>query len=140
MDKDTITITGNSSSNDTITITGNSSSNNTIVINLDETYGATTSYSTGGLSIVSIEDTSTYTIDPNTWNNGGLSTINSINISDNISVTDFNWRDDTYLEVAEVEKMCAEYPALAKVYENFKTVYDLVKQDWKGKLDAENNS
>ena len=30
--------------------------------------------------------------------------------------------------------LCAnEYPALAKAYENFKTVYKLVEQDYKGK-------
>jgi hypothetical protein len=29
--------------------------------------------------------------------------------------------------------MCKEYPALAKAYENFKTIYKMVHQDWKGK-------
>lgn len=67
--------------------------------------------------------------------------------SDTLALPDHNWwttqyeEDDTcHLVLTEVEDMCAEYPALARVYENFKTVYDLVKQDWKGKIDAENNS
>ena len=29
--------------------------------------------------------------------------------------------------------MCKEYPALAKAFENFKTMYALVDQDYKGK-------
>jgi len=34
---------------------------------------------------------------------------------------------------SEVEKMCKEYPALEKVWRNFKSVYDMVKQDYEGK-------
>jgi hypothetical protein len=108
---------------DTITITGGSSDNDTIVINLNDTYGTTTSY-------LSHIDTST------------IGSSYTINTNDTISITDLNWTlsiEDTHLEVAEIEKMCAEYPALAKVYENFKTMYDLVKQDWEGKKNAENN-
>ena len=37
------------------------------------------------------------------------------------------------LDFTEVEEMCEEYPGLKKVYEKFKHVYDLVKQDWIGK-------
>lgn len=32
-----------------------------------------------------------------------------------------------------IEEMCKEYPALEKAYENFKTVYAMVEQDWEGK-------
>lgn len=35
----------------------------------------------------------------------------------------------------EVQKMCEEYPGLERAYENFKTAYALVEQDWKGKKD-----
>jgi hypothetical protein len=107
---------------DVITITSGSS-DDTIIINLNDTYGTTTSY-INDIDISSIG--SSYTINTN-----------------DISITDLNWNfsiEDTHLEVAEVEKMCAEYPALAKVYENFKTMYDLVKQDWQGKKNAEDNS
>lgn len=120
---------------DTITITDGSSDNDTIIINLNNTYGTTASYSTDGFIVGSTPDT--YTIDNTIWNNGGGSTINSI------SITEPQWwvaTEGTHLEIAEVEKMCVEYPALAKVYENFKTMYDLVKQDWQGKKNVEENS
>lgn len=32
-----------------------------------------------------------------------------------------------------INEMCKEYPALDKAYENFKTIYKMVKQDWNGK-------
>lgn len=36
----------------------------------------------------------------------------------------------------EVERMCEEYPALTKVWRNFKSVYDMVQQDYEGKKKA----
>ena len=35
--------------------------------------------------------------------------------------------------ISEIENMCKEYPALEKAYENFKTIYKMVEQDYKGK-------
>jgi len=46
--------------------------------------------------------------------------------------------EDQMPDVAKVEDMCNDYPALAQAYEKFKTMYSLVHQDWKGKQDAEN--
>jgi len=37
------------------------------------------------------------------------------------------------LDLDEVAMMCDEYPGLKNVYEKFKHIYDLVKQDWVGK-------
>ena len=37
------------------------------------------------------------------------------------------------LDFKEIEEMCEEYPGLKNVYEKFKHVYDLVRQDWVGK-------
>ena len=37
------------------------------------------------------------------------------------------------LDEDEIAEMCKEYPALKIVWQNFKTMYDLVKQDYKGK-------
>ena len=37
---------------------------------------------------------------------------------------------------SEVERMCKEYPALEKVWRNFKSVYDMVQQDYEGKKKA----
>lgn len=45
--------------------------------------------------------------------------------------------EDEMPSVAKVEDMCRDYPALEKAYENFKTVYKLVRQDWQGKQDEE---
>ena len=36
----------------------------------------------------------------------------------------------------KVERMCKQYPALEKVWRNFKNVYDMVKQDYEGKKKA----
>ena len=40
---------------------------------------------------------------------------------------------DTFIDPDEVELMCKEYPALTKVWRNFKSIYDMTLQDWKGK-------
>ena len=42
-------------------------------------------------------------------------------------------------DVAKVEDMCNEYPALAKAYENFKQIYVMVHQDWVGKNKDDND-
>lgn len=46
--------------------------------------------------------------------------------------------EDRMPDVSKVEDMCNDYPALAKAYENFKTIYAMVHQDWKGRQEAEN--
>ena len=42
---------------------------------------------------------------------------------------------DNYIDPVEVDRMCKEYPALSKVWRNFKSVYDMTLQDYKGKKD-----
>lgn len=41
--------------------------------------------------------------------------------------------EDTMPDVAKIEDMCNDYPALEKAYENFKTIYKMVHQDWVGR-------
>jgi|TARA_B110000908_G_scaffold116866_1_gene136965 N-acyl-D-aspartate/D-glutamate deacylase len=53
---------------------------------------------------------------------------------DNIKIVPTLWTE-TLPDVDTVNAMCNEYPALAKAYENFQTVYKLVDQDYKGKQD-----
>jgi len=53
--------------------------------------------------------------------------------NDTITLTDFDDFKYNTLDLSEVEEMCNEYPGLKNVYEKFKHVYDLVKQDWIGK-------
>ena len=62
-----------------------------------------------------------------------------------ITLDDPHWADgitweqvefeDSMPSIAKVEDMCNDYPALAKAYEKFKTIYAMVHQDWKGKQD-----
>jgi hypothetical protein len=52
---------------------------------------------------------------------------------DSISTLKGTLFKDHMPEPAELEKMCEEYPGLEKAYENFKTFYKLVEQDWRGK-------
>lgn len=40
---------------------------------------------------------------------------------------------DTLSDLDKVEEMCREYPGLDKAFENFKTVYKMIEQDWLGK-------
>ena len=51
---------------------------------------------------------------------------------ENIKITTTLWTE-TLPDVDTLSEMCNEYPALSKAYENFKTVYKLVEQDYKGK-------
>jgi len=37
------------------------------------------------------------------------------------------------LNLSKVENMCKHYPALQKAFDNFKTVYEMVEQDYEGK-------
>jgi hypothetical protein len=92
-----------------------------ITINLDNTYGTTTTYWAGDSMVdtVSVSD-GTFTIDTNT--------------SDSI---DISWiYDNMNIDPNQVEKMCEHYPGLEKAWRNFKAVYDMVKQDYEGKKKA----
>ena len=101
----------------------------TITINLNDTYGATTTYWAGDsitdITFDSSASDGTFTID--------LSNDDTINIGDWNLSGDFG---AISINPYEVEKMCKEYPALEKVWRNFKAVYDMVQQDYKGKKEA----
>jgi len=115
-----------SKDNDTLTITlDDYAIGEDITINLDDTYGTTTTCVTGdSITFNNTFDTSTYdgtfTIDTNT--------VDTVNI---------DWLyNNMNIDPSEVERMCKEYPALTKVWRNFKSVYDMVKQDYEGKKKA----
>ena len=97
---------------------------------LDLTGGTNTDTITIDLSNYPRDTTfSNYTITGTNGNpitfNSGTTTINSdINI-----VTG----PEAYLKVTEIEEMCNDYPALNIAYSTFKSMYDLVLQDYKGK-------
>lgn len=90
-----------------------------ITINLNDTYGTTTTY----------------------WASDSISDITISGVNDGTFTIDTNSVDwlynDTRIDPDEIERMCKEYPALEKTWRNFKATYDLVKQDWKGKQDGE---
>ena len=70
--------------------------------------------------------------------NNGEYTI-TINDSDTITIDNSTYSYanifDNYIDPVEVDRMCKEYPALSKVWRNFKSVYDMTLQDYKGKKD-----
>jgi hypothetical protein len=96
-----------------------------ITINLDNTYGTTTTYWAGD-SVTDVVYTGS--------NDGSF----TIDINDVTTDTiDIDWiYNNMNIDPGEVEKMCKEYPSLEKVWRNFKSVYDMVKQDWEGKKKA----
>jgi len=109
----------------------------TFTINLGETYGATTSYVDGmdsGSVIYSAGDTEADTITLD------LSDITIDGLVDTDGAYSFsNWTyeqrefENCMPNLNDVNKMCEIYPGLSKAYENFKTAYKLVEQDFKGK-------
>jgi hypothetical protein len=105
----------------------------TITINLDDTHGTTTTYWAGD-SITDVvysgSNDGTFTIDINDL------TTDTIDIStmDDITLNNYSHLyESTTINQIEVEQMCNHYPALEKAWRNFKSIYDLVQQDYKGK-------
>jgi hypothetical protein len=99
----------------------------TITVDLNDTYGTTTTYLAGD-SITDVVYSGT---------NDGTFTITDD--ATTINIGDWNLTGDfgaISINPYEVEKMCKEYPALEKVWRNFKAVYDMVKQDYEGKKQA----
>ena len=65
-------------------------------------------------------------------------TVDTIDIDWNSEISiDYVEFEDCMPEVAKIEDMCKDYPALQKAYENFKTIYNMVHQDWQGKQDKD---
>ena len=123
-----------SKKDDTITVTTMDGTSDTITINLDDTYGTTTTYWAGDSItdvVLSGSNDGTFTIDINDLTSD---TIDLSNITLN-SAYDYTYAD-LRINPDEIERMCKEYPALEKVWRNFKSVYDMVKQDYEGKKQA----
>lgn len=106
---------------DTITLT--SSGYDTITIDPNYSY----QYTTGNTFSSAGGGASTYTI-------SGLST-NQINTISTININDFQinlpeeWVN-CFPDFDRIEKMCKEYPGLKIAYDQFKTVYALVRDDY----------
>ena len=106
--------------NDIIILTGSS---DPYTISYDDNMVATTTISTSDLTIT--DSDCTFTLDD---------TINVDNIMSGPNVsTSYGTEWIDYLPAMSVVKdMCQHYPALEKALENFKTVYKMVEQDYKG--------
>lgn len=94
-----------------------------ITINLDETMGATTAYPYSGVDTLTITGDDDYSFDFSSIDLGSLTFEKTV------------WQD-SLPEMSDVETMCQHYPGLKKAFENFKTAYKLVEQDYKGKLES----
>lgn len=57
---------------------------------------------------------------------------NTIDLN-NITIVEPVEFEDRMPDVAKIEDMCNDYPALEKAYDNFKTIYKMVHQDWVGR-------
>ncbi len=61
-----------------------------------------------------------------------------INLDDiKVTVVEQDFKDKMP-DIHKVRDMCKRYPSLKKSYENFKSIFTMVEQDYKGKIKAEN--
>lgn len=90
------------------------------------------SASDNGLILDNTMSDVTYSFDDSFQSGATVGGITSIDINSTLfSDVGLNTLDED-----EITEMCKEYPALKIVWHNFKTMYDLVKQDYKGKKEA----
>jgi hypothetical protein len=93
-----------------------------------------------GLTITNTMD-DTYVVDNSISTTVDTSAFDELFSSETDILLDINTPvefEDHMPEVSKIEDMCNDYPALAKAYENFRSIYAMVHQDWKGKQDADN--
>lgn len=118
----------------------------TITLDSGETLSLDSIIDTTGDIVINLNDynmNTTYVSD-SSFTIGTVDTINVSNISGGtytLDTYDTDWLNNigvnsTHISPDEIERMCKEYPALEKVWRNFKAVYDMVKQDYKGKKEA----
>ena len=101
----------------------------TITINMNDTYGTISTSTSTYWAGDSVTDVVYSGVNDSTF---------SIDLNDITTDTiDIDWLTSKLnIDPNEVERMCKEYPALEKVWRNFKAVYDMVKQDYEGKKKA----
>ena len=83
------------------------------------------------VTYTSTDGANTITIDEDYLNDSGTEyTFNISGHSD--SFGEVKLFENALPNIDTVNAMCNHYPALAKAYENFKTIYKMVEQDYKG--------
>ena len=116
------------------------SKDNDFNINLDDLDLSDLGLSNDDTITINLDDYQSETFDTTTtmWSDNVISTGDTFTISaDTADTVDISWiYNNMNIDPNEVERMCQEYPSLKKVWRNFKSVYDMVKQDYEGKKKA----
>ena len=90
------------------------------------------------VTYTSTNSSHTITLDEDYLNDSGSEyTFNISGHSD--SFGDVKLFENALPNIDTVNAMCSYYPALAKAYENFKTIYKMVEQDYKGNHEDKND-
>ena len=122
-------------------MTQSKKSEDTFTIDISNMSSGTDTYTlSGDSSIVFTDTTSSITLTDYVVDTVDLTNITTVS-------GDFDWDnmgtikidrtifEDCMPDADRINDMCKEYPALAKAYENFKTIYKMVDQDYKGKYE-----
>ena len=59
----------------------------------------------------------------------------TFNVGEAIEANDISWDFGNKIDPDRVVKMCQEYPALKKAWDNFYSIYRMVDQDYKGNFE-----
>ena len=113
--------------NDTVTYTLDASKTAIVGVDMLHAYGdppQNTMYyttSTGTLNTITLDPNHNITINDSTW--------------DTYSKWFKNLKEfeDTMPDLTKIKEMCTMYPAMDKAFENFKAIYDLVKDDYEAR-------
>ena len=95
----------------------NTSWNTDDTITIDTTFNEDLTFDVSDITISSID----------------IDTTSTITLDDPYRADNIKWEqtefEDKMSSIDKVHHMCGRYPALEKAYENFKTIYKLVRQD-----------
>lgn len=113
------------------------SKNNDVIV-LTDINGTTSTFDLNSI-INTVDDVS---LDFNNFNSGDITITGAADSTytigpiDTVSIDNIWTLSDNRIDPENIEKMCKEYPGLEKVWRNFKSVYDMCKQDYEGKKKA----
>ena len=101
--------------------------------NSEETYTITTDNMDESGFVYSIDSSSISNITTTTIDTSSFDDLISLDGDITLTITDPVEFLDHMPSVAKIEDMCMDYPALKMAYDNFKTIYTMVHQDWVGR-------
>jgi len=83
----------------------------------------------------------TITIDTSYTNDTGSEyTFNLSDTTVGIDASTLSWDFGNKIDPDRVQKMCEEYPALKKAWDNFYSIYTMVDQDYRGNYEVEDDN